>query len=285
MLANPTGLEFLGTLSKFRKRNKMSSLLVYVLHKGPVIIYRLGVGDFCCDNWALTWSPLKGYSVVLTPPPPIGGGRLHDSPSLVIWYELNCLSRVTLLIQIVENKVIVSLVLPTVEFVLIFFIPWFPVTFIFCTTRLVCVHKLFDVSVIMTSNSFYFVKYPTAVRILSGRSQVLLPRALTLNFSILPLSIRVFHLKLSVPPLTSFVPQLIEKTMKNFKKPQKCDAHPELWLCVVKVFFFDVLVAVASLDLSFDRCSQWGGSFDGWRLFSEKLCIPRVNIKKILTSV
>ena len=61
---------FLGTLSKFRKRNKMSSLLVYVLHKGPVIIYRLGVGDFCCDNWALTWSPLKGYSVVLTPHPP-----------------------------------------------------------------------------------------------------------------------------------------------------------------------------------------------------------------------
>ena len=137
----------------------------------------------------------------------------------------------------------------------------------------------------MTSNSFYFVKYPTAVRILSGRSQVLLPRALTLNFSILPLSIRVFHLKLSVPPLTSFVPQLTEKTMKNFKKPQKCDAHPELWLCVVKVFFFDVLVAVASLDLSFDRCSQWGGSFDRGRLFSEKLCIPRVNIKKILTSV
>ena len=115
----------------------------------------------------------------------------------------------------------------------------------------------------MISNSFYFVKYPRAVRILSGRSQVPLPRALTLNFSILPLSIRVFHLKLSVPPLTSFVPQLIEKTMKNFKKPQKCDAHPELWLCVVKVFFFDVLVAVASLDLSFDRFSQWGGSFDG----------------------
>ena len=77
---------------------------------------------------------------------------------LVIWYALNCLWRVTLLIQIVENKVIVALVLLTVEFFLIFLIPWFPVTFIFGATRFVCVHRLFDVSIIMTSNSFYFVK-------------------------------------------------------------------------------------------------------------------------------
>ena len=47
------------------------------------------------------------------------------------------------------------------------------------------------------------------------------------------------------------------------KSTKKCDAHPKLWFCVVKLFFFDVLVAVASLDLSFDRCSQWGVSFDG----------------------
>ena len=52
-----------------------------------------------------------------------------------------------------------------------------------------------------------------------------------------------------------------ENTAKKLTK--KCDVHPKLWLCVVKLFFFDVLVAVASLDLSFDRCSQWGGSFDG----------------------
>ena len=84
---------FLGTLSKFRKRNKMSSLLVYVLHKGPVIIYRLGVGDFCCDNWALTWSPLKGYSVVLTPHPPPPHWRWKTSwfPLFghLIWTELS----------------------------------------------------------------------------------------------------------------------------------------------------------------------------------------------------
>ena len=47
------------------------------------------------------------------------------------------------------------------------------------------------------------------------------------------------------------------------KLTKKCDAHPKLWFCVVKLFFFDVLVAVASLDLSFDGCSQWGGSFAG----------------------
>ena len=31
--ANPPGVEFLGDISKFRKRNSISSLLVYVLHK------------------------------------------------------------------------------------------------------------------------------------------------------------------------------------------------------------------------------------------------------------
>ena len=125
--------------------------------------------------------------------PHIGGGRFHDPTSsirattksqcyymqasdmyintyvswtlnnnftyLVIWYELNCLWRVTLLKQIVENKVIVALVLHNLEFFLILFILWFPVTFpVFDTTRFVCVHRLFDVSVIMTSNCFYFVK-------------------------------------------------------------------------------------------------------------------------------
>ena len=36
-----------------------------------------------------------------------------------------------------------------------------PSAFIFGTTRFVCVHRLFDVSVTMTSNSFYVVKLPT----------------------------------------------------------------------------------------------------------------------------
>ena len=45
---------------------------------------------------------------------------LNDNPTyLVIWYELNCPLRVTLLIQIVENKFIVAIVLLTVEFFLI----------------------------------------------------------------------------------------------------------------------------------------------------------------------
>ena len=35
MWANPPGMEFLETISKFRKRNKISPLLVYVLHKTP----------------------------------------------------------------------------------------------------------------------------------------------------------------------------------------------------------------------------------------------------------
>ena len=33
MQANPPKVEFKATISKFRKRNKISSLLVYVLHK------------------------------------------------------------------------------------------------------------------------------------------------------------------------------------------------------------------------------------------------------------
>ena len=33
LLANPPGVEFLDTISKYRKRNKISSLLIYVLHK------------------------------------------------------------------------------------------------------------------------------------------------------------------------------------------------------------------------------------------------------------
>ena len=145
-----------------------------------------GAEDFCFDNGALTWSPPKGYSVVLSPH--IGGGRFHDPPSsipattksqryymqgsdiyintyvswtlnsnftyLVIWYEVNCLWRVTLLIQIVENKVIVALFLLTVEFFLIFLIPWFPFTLIFGTTRFVCVHRLFEAIRCHTLSSF-----------------------------------------------------------------------------------------------------------------------------------
>ena len=74
------------------------------------------------------------------------------------YFELNCL------IQIVENKVIVSRpshcrILPHILNPLP--LTSGPVTFIFGTTRFVCVHRLFDVSVIMTSNSFCFVKFPT----------------------------------------------------------------------------------------------------------------------------
>ena len=38
---------------------------------------------------------------------------------------------------------------------------WFSVTFFYGTRRFVCVHRLFDVSVIMTSNSFLLGKLPT----------------------------------------------------------------------------------------------------------------------------
>ena len=95
------------------------------------LIYCLGEGggeEFCCDKGALALSPLKAYSVVLTPSPHIGGERFHDPPSsipattksqcnymqasdtyinthvlwtlnnnftyLVIWCELNCLRTV-----------------------------------------------------------------------------------------------------------------------------------------------------------------------------------------------
>ena len=100
------------------------------------LIHCLGEGvgkEFCCNKGALTWSRLKAYSVVLTSSPHTGGERFHDPPSsipattksqcnymqasdiyinthvlwtlnnhltyLVIWYELNRLWRVTLLIQ------------------------------------------------------------------------------------------------------------------------------------------------------------------------------------------
>ena len=38
---------------------------------------------------------------------------------------------------------------------------WFPVTFFYGTRRFVCFHRLFDMSVIMTSNSFLLGKLPT----------------------------------------------------------------------------------------------------------------------------
>ena len=34
-VANPPGIESLGTMPKFRKKNKISSMLVYVVHKIP----------------------------------------------------------------------------------------------------------------------------------------------------------------------------------------------------------------------------------------------------------
>ena len=87
---------------------------------------------------------------------------------LVIWYEVNCLWRVTLLIQIVENKVIVALFLLTVEFFLIFLIPCSPSlsslaphdSSVFTDSL-----KLFDVILCQASDQ--------SVRVLSGRSQVL----------------------------------------------------------------------------------------------------------------
>ena len=128
-----------------------------------------GIEDFCCDNRALTWSPLKAYSVKFnaTPPPP--PSLLSQPPqkasvtickqvisililtshepwttTLHIWSsDMNCIVCEGLLFSSkLLKKVIVALVLLTAEFFLIFFIPWFPVTFIFGTTRFVCVHRL-----------------------------------------------------------------------------------------------------------------------------------------------
>ena len=41
-LVNPTGVGFLGTISNFRKKNKISSLLIYVLHKKKKAFSRCG---------------------------------------------------------------------------------------------------------------------------------------------------------------------------------------------------------------------------------------------------
>ena len=133
-------------------------MVVFTLGTGHYLSSRGGGEDFCCNNGALTWSPLTVWFWF----PHIDGGRFHDPPSsmpvatksqgcymhasdiyintyvswtlndsltyLVIGYELNCQWkhslerlwwRVTLLIQIVENKFIVAVVLLTVEFFLI----------------------------------------------------------------------------------------------------------------------------------------------------------------------
>ena len=101
---------------------------------------------------------------------------------LVIWYELHCLWRVTLLIQIVEKSHCRSRpphcrILPHILHPLIprHFHLWYH------TIRL-CSQTRVYVSVIMTSYSFYRLCQASdqwwSVRVLSGRSQVLLP----LNF-------------------------------------------------------------------------------------------------------
>ena len=134
-------------------------MVVYTLGTGHYLSSRGGGGkDFCCNNGALTFSPLTVWFWF----PYIDSRRFHDPPSsipvatksqccymqasdiyintyvswtlndsltyLVIGYELNCQWkhslerlwwRVSLLIQIVENKFIVAVVLLTVEFFLI----------------------------------------------------------------------------------------------------------------------------------------------------------------------
>ena len=46
MYANPPEVEFLGTLSKFRKRYKISSLFVYILHESQVGLFT----SYSCKN-------------------------------------------------------------------------------------------------------------------------------------------------------------------------------------------------------------------------------------------
>ena len=98
---------------------------------------------------------------------------------LVIWYELHCLWRVTLLIQIVEKSHCRSRpphcrILPHILHPLIprHFHLWYH------TIRL-CSQTRVYVSVIMTSYSFYRLCQASdqwwSVPVLSGRSQVLLP--------------------------------------------------------------------------------------------------------------
>ena len=89
---------------------------------------------------------------------------------LVIRYEVNCLWRVTLLIQIVENKVIVALFLLTVEFFLIFLIPCSPLLSSLAphdSSVFTDPLKLFDVILCQASAA------DQSVRVLLGRSQVI----------------------------------------------------------------------------------------------------------------
>ena len=133
----------MGVWKKFGIKSNFSSPLFIAWGGGG------GGQDFCCKNGALTWSPLTVWFWF----PLIESGIFYDPPSfipvarksqccymqasdiyintyvswtlnnnltyLTIWYELNCPWRVTLLIQIVENKFIVAIVLLTVEFFLI----------------------------------------------------------------------------------------------------------------------------------------------------------------------
>ena len=146
-------------LRQFSKQHRKDKLIMVFYTLGTGHYLSSGGGEnFCCDNGALTWSPLTVWFWL----PHFDSGRFHDPPSsipvitksqgcymqasdiyintyvsrtlndnliyLVVGYELNCpwrhslerlWGRVTLLIQIVENKFIVTVVLLTVEFFLI----------------------------------------------------------------------------------------------------------------------------------------------------------------------
>ena len=125
----------------------------------------IAVGGGGGGGWG---SPLKAYFLKFHAPPP---PRLLSQPpqkasvtickqvtsililtshepwttTLHIWSsDMDCIVCEGLLFssKLLKKKVIAALVLLTAEFFLIFFIPWFPVTFIIGTTRFVCIHRL-----------------------------------------------------------------------------------------------------------------------------------------------
>ena len=131
-------------------RPESSTYQQLYIAKGPIIFYRLGWGrggrgifvattehlrDPPLKHTVWFWSPLfypsyhKKARLIVTICKQVTSILIlnvswtlnNNFTYLVIWYELNCL------IQIVENKVIVALFLLTVEFFLIFLIPWYPV--------------------------------------------------------------------------------------------------------------------------------------------------------------
>ena len=136
------------------------------------------------------------------------------------------------------KKVIVALVLLTADFFLIFFIPWFPVTFhLWYHTIRLCSQTWVYVSVIMTSYSFYWLCQASdqwwSVRVLSGRSQVLLP----LNFRSVSCFTTINDTLKSSADLLSFIDSkqkllyredhtpksFVSDTLKYFQKAQERD--------------------------------------------------------------